>query len=108
MINDNYQLRYLPLFFDDVNKETKMKKKTLIFVMLIIVSIVMIFLGFVWNAAASVPFQDSELVSASAFDDQARKLLIGKSMMLIGGVLLTGSIIWRFIVSRKITHDFSG
>lgn len=84
-----------------------MKKRTLIFAMLIIISIVIIFLGFVWYAAASIPFQDSELVPASAFDDQARKLLIGKSMRLIGVVLLTGSIIWRFIVSKKVTHDFS-
>ena len=85
-----------------------MKKKTLIFAMPIVASIVIIFLGFVWYATTSIPFQDSELVPASAFDDQARKLLIGKSMMLIGVVLLTGSIIWRFIVNRKVTHDFSG
>lgn len=84
-----------------------MKKKTLIFVILIIISIVIIFLGFVWYAAASIPFQDSELVPASAFAKQASDLMVGKIMMLFGVVLLTGSIIWRFIVSKKATHDFS-
>lgn len=70
-----------------------MKKKTLIFVLFIIVSIVFIFLGFVWYAGASIPFQDSELVPASAFSKQASDLMVGKIMMLFGGVLLTGSII---------------
>lgn len=70
-----------------------MKKKTLIFVLFIIVSIVFIFLGFVWYAGASIPFQDSELVPASAFSKRASALMAAKIMMLSGGVLLTGSII---------------
>ena len=70
-----------------------MKKKTLLFVLVLIVSIGLLFLGFVWYAGASTPFQDSELVPASAFSKQVSDLMVAKIMMLLGGVLLTGSII---------------
>lgn len=79
-----------------------MRKNTIIFVLVIIAACITVFIGFVWYATASIPFQDPEFVPASAFEKQAKDLLVGKIMMLIGAVVLIYSIFWRLIISRRI------
>lgn len=78
-----------------------MKKNTAKFVLLIFTALVIIFIGLVRYASASLPIQDSEFAPASVLIKQNRDILIGKVLILIGMVIFAGSIIWRFIEKDK-------
>lgn len=78
-----------------------MKKHTAKFVLLIFTALVIIFIGLVRYASASLPIQDPEFAPASVLIKQNRDILIGKVLILIGMVIFAGSIIWRFIEKDK-------
>lgn len=66
----------------------RMKKNSRLFITLLIAAIIIFFLGFVLYSVSSIPFQDPEFVAASIFEKQARDILVGKIVMLIGAALL--------------------
>ena len=77
-----------------------MKKKTVIFVLLILTAIVIIFIGYVRYASALLPVQDPELAPVSVFIKQERDIMLGKIMMLTGTVIFTGSMIGGFSLKK--------
>lgn len=88
-----------------------MKKKDKIFVvglvLIFILSMVIFGLGFGLFAVASIPFQDSQYVTQSALDKQARDILIGEIMMLTGAGLLgvsvmVGGIAGVIAIAKKV------
>lgn len=72
-----------------------MKSKKIIFALAIIVSIILVFIGFVWFAVSSIPLQDADMAPASAIAQQNFNIAAGIVMMIVGAVAFIGSIIWR-------------
>lgn len=79
----------------------RMKKKPWILITLLIAATIIFLLGFGLYSVSSLPFQDPELISGSILEKQARDIIVGKIVMLIGATLLFGTIIWQFFVSRR-------
>lgn len=77
-----------------------MNKKKVIFIILSIVSIIIIFFGFLQYAVSSIPFQDVQYVPASVLAGQAVKILVGKVVMLVGCGLLVGSVIGTIVTKN--------
>ncbi len=74
-------------------------KKVIIFIVLIMVAFAMIFIGFGAYAVASMPFQDSQLVPADILEKQARDMLMGEIVILMGIAVFFGTVI-AAIVSK--------
>lgn len=79
----------------------QMKKKTLLFILILVAAIVIFLLGFGRYAGASIPFQDQEMVPVGVLEKQANDLRIGKILMMLGGVLFFGDVLVRILIRRK-------
>lgn len=76
-------------------------KNVVIFVIFLIISILLLIWGFGLYSLASLPFQDLTLVPEHVLAKQAREVLLGKVMMIVGAVLLVGTIMMKVIRGRK-------
>lgn len=73
------------------------KRKNIVTIIIITISIVAIILGLGLYTTASLPIQDPELAPASVLLKQSREIVLGKFLIALGG----GSIIWRLGVIKK-------